>query len=52
MSNIYSTKEHPQYCIIRDGKEEGLLSGATRKMAAKRFIAEGVMLSKDSLTKR
>ena len=33
MSNIYSTKEHPQYCIIRDGKEEGLLSGATRKMA-------------------
>lgn len=34
MSNINSTKEHPQYCILnKDGKEEGLLSGATRKMA-------------------
>ena len=27
--NIYSTKEHPQYCILnKEGKEEGLYHGA------------------------
>ena len=33
MSNIHSTREDPQYCILVEGKEKSLLSGATRKMA-------------------
>ena len=38
--NIYSTKEHPQYCILnKEGKEEGLLSGVTRKQAAEFYRA-------------
>ena len=31
--NVRSTREHPQYCVLRNGKEEGLLSGVTRKQA-------------------
>lgn len=32
--NIRSTREEPQYCILnKEGKEEGLLSGVTRKQA-------------------
>jgi len=31
--NVRSTREHPQYCVLRNGREEGLLSGVTRKQA-------------------
>ena len=32
--NVRSTREEPQYCVLRNGREEGLLSGVTRKQAA------------------
>ena len=38
--NIRSTREEPQYCILnKEGKEEGLLSGVTRKQAAEFYRA-------------
>jgi len=37
--NVRSTREHPQYCVLRNGKEEGLLSGVTRKQAAEFYRA-------------
>lgn len=33
MSNIRSTKEEPQYCLLINGREKSLLTGATREMA-------------------
>lgn len=32
--NIRSKKEDPQYCVLINGKEKSLLTGATRKQAA------------------
>lgn len=33
MSNINSKKEELQYCLLQNGKEKSLLTGATLKMA-------------------
>ena len=33
-----SRMKGPQYCILKDGKEESLLTGASRKQAAEFFM--------------
>ena len=55
MSNIHSTKEEPQYCILVNGKETSILSGATKKQAVeffqKYYPGEQVYLRKGNLFK-